>query len=717
MEDKLKYHLRFWDGVNWNYYYVDGNGDVDTTTTQTAINYTPAGWSESVINWERGFEYFGVVRSYSTPLRFVKDAAKILKHLFITYGVNAKCELYIELLDRTIATYGYAEIYRGDFNFRSFQTDDRYVSIEIMEGGFYAKRQARDNTVHEVPVDNNVDKIWVKLHPCKLQFRQTWITPENEDLNLTNTYLPTHIMSSIYEGTNLYMGVYDEINIGSSAQLISNLSSSSQDVLLNYHFDINVFVPGGTTVGAPYKFRLYYEMVEISNPSVVVSEHNIQYGTPLINSGASQTFTGDNSQVITIPAGHQIIVVKQLETTTGSPGNVSPASYDCTQLGSTLEMIVDQMTDTKYFPALKPKKVFETIVDEMTDGETTAASSYLDTHEDKVLTCGDAICNLENSVIKIDFNTLFKAFMTRLSTSLIYDRDTDTCTLARFLTAFDDTDGINLGEFASLEIEPMTDLIFTNLNIGYRENVYDKVNGKDEFNTLSKYRSPIIGQTEDYSLVSDVRTDMYGILSTALNLNGKKSTDASTDNDVFWVHADISAVAGQIPYGLIGAGEDYYDLYRDNTLTISNIYDTENAFNIFFTPRRCMIENEPLIHSLLYGNDAESLKFQTSTKTNNDNTKMVTDDGVTIIDEGADIVIGDMEDPAFVPIYAQIEVMSDINLNEEMKTKSYKRAYGTYKGITYKGFIIKASMELDFPTKQKYRLLFTTGTDLTNLIT
>ena len=59
----------------------------------------------------------------------------------------------------------------------------------------------------------------------------------------------------------------------------------------------------------------------------------------------------------------------------------------------------------------------------------------------------------------------------------------------------------------------------------------------------------------------------------------------------------------------------------------------------------------------------------------------------------------------------------DINLNEEMKTKAYKRAYGTYKGITYKGFIIKASMELDFPTKQKYRLLFTTGTDLTNLIT
>ncbi len=62
-------------------YYTINNGQVTTTSNKTKLNYAPKGWESIVLTWERDFKVGGIFRKFSLPLEFVKDGAKILKHI------------------------------------------------------------------------------------------------------------------------------------------------------------------------------------------------------------------------------------------------------------------------------------------------------------------------------------------------------------------------------------------------------------------------------------------------------------------------------------------------------------------------------------------------------------------------------------------------------------------------------------------------------------
>jgi hypothetical protein len=87
MSEKLyKYYLRFDDAGTWKYYYVNTSGVVSNTTTKTEINYAPKGWSKTKpLKWERGFEYWGVMQSFSLPLEFVVDGGKNIEGICIIH--------------------------------------------------------------------------------------------------------------------------------------------------------------------------------------------------------------------------------------------------------------------------------------------------------------------------------------------------------------------------------------------------------------------------------------------------------------------------------------------------------------------------------------------------------------------------------------------------------------------------------------------------------
>ena len=92
----FKYYLRYFAGGVWHYYYVDNAGTVQDTTTKTELTYTPKNWDDIVLTWERGFTYHGIFQAFTVPIEFVKDGAKILRHLYVYYGTEGACQLYIE---------------------------------------------------------------------------------------------------------------------------------------------------------------------------------------------------------------------------------------------------------------------------------------------------------------------------------------------------------------------------------------------------------------------------------------------------------------------------------------------------------------------------------------------------------------------------------------------------------------------------------------------
>ena len=341
-----------------------------------------------------------------------------------------------------------------------------------------------------------------------------------------------------------------------------------------------------------------------------------------------------------------------------------------------------------------------------------------------LLTSGDALRNLPNSVLKTSFEDYFTAHNCMFNSAMYYDKSLDEVFMTYKYDVFDLASAtLSIGEVNNIEVAPLTQEMFAKLRIGYRMNSYDEVNGKDEFNKELQFQSGLTRVTSERNLVSPYRADMYGIELTRANLNEKTQADESTDNDIFWVHADLSTIAGQIPAGLPGAGEDYYDLYRDNTLTITGLYSANTAFNIDFSPKRRMFAHGYWIRSVLYPPIPNTLTYTTSSKTASGNVGMATDDGVTIITEQANESIsslpptgeGTPRNQVLFPLVFTVEVKVPTNISILM-ANPHREIEFTYNGITGYGWLLQVSDEPSFTPKQTYKLIASTTNTLTDLI-
>jgi hypothetical protein len=218
---------------------------------------------------------------------------------------------------------------------------------------------------------------------------------------------------------------------------------------------------------------------------------------------------------------------------------------------------------------------------------------------------------------------------------------------------------------------------------------------------------------------------MYGIELTRANLSGKKNSDSEADNGVFWLHADLSASAGTIPAGFQGAGQPYYELYRDNTLTITGLLYPSDAYNIEFSPKRRMFAHGDYIKSVLYNILSSNLSFTSSSKTQDAGVALSTDDGATIIDEKAnEQVSGLSSDIIFYAITAEMDIVTPINIKELFDATIPSTPIPTvhaliefeYNGNTYEGFCLMITEQPTWRPKQKIKLILSPNTDLNDLL-
>ena len=131
----FRFYLRYNDSGTYKYYYVSG-GSVLTTTTQTQLSRAPLGWKDCEVGWERGFTYFGLFTNYTTPLKFIKDGAMILRSrsYVVGGGIESKLELFVEKFNPS--TYAYETFFTGDLDMSQSVDEFNYVTANIMESGF-----------------------------------------------------------------------------------------------------------------------------------------------------------------------------------------------------------------------------------------------------------------------------------------------------------------------------------------------------------------------------------------------------------------------------------------------------------------------------------------------------------------------------------------------------------------------------------------------------
>lgn len=115
------------------------------------LEHAPDGWDEQMVKWVRNKKYYGMFRSFTIPLKFVKDGAFHLRKDFYTWGLDAAATLTVKRRDH--ATYQYYTVFTGEFDFSTFKDTQNYVEVNLVDSGLV--KLVKDNEAVEYEVPNS----------------------------------------------------------------------------------------------------------------------------------------------------------------------------------------------------------------------------------------------------------------------------------------------------------------------------------------------------------------------------------------------------------------------------------------------------------------------------------------------------------------------------------------------------------------------------------
>jgi hypothetical protein len=720
----FNFYFRRKNALTWDWYFVDSEGNVASETSGSPIHplkNAPENWLTTKINNKRMDSIHGMFRALSTSIEFVGDAAKIGKFIHAEGGVEAELELFVQKFDGDTITipnildWDYKNYTVADVDFSTYSYQNNKISLNTIEGGFYTKYKAFSKTPYEISIDLNTKKKWVKLHSCFYLFKAKWLRSNGEVIIKelqSQEGVPTFFNYS-NEGTNTNLGIFSNNPSGgltpfTNLRIFRNESSAPITLSVFYHFDYNVFVPSANVGGFITHSFIVVNNIDIVTAAIIAFQDSV-----MLNPGQSKNSLGNTTINITLNPGEYVFTTIKVSQTQGAAGNGSGAHF--TQHNSYITIDFDNPTKEGYFPAVAVSDVYKQLIEKIAGPDVVASSDLFENvNKDKLITSFDAIRNLPNSVLKISLDDLLTDLDAVHCTSLSFNKPTNTVNLEDRKHVYQNDLIANIGEVESMEIENYTAEMFLNLKHGYSTYTYDDTNGKDEANVEVSRTMPFTRILSEKIIKSETRTDMYGILNAYLNLNGKTSTDADSDNDRCFVHID-QTTTGTIPIGNIGAGEAYYNLYRDPTLVITNRYKPSSVFNIFYTTLRCLYRWGEWFRGLLHHRDQEFIKYQTSSKSNATGLRMTTFDGTTTLDEGADIAVNSLGDAYFLPYVAKIKSKDIPQIDSLLSNTPYGFIQWQFKGKEWYGYLLSIDHETLTHKLTEALLLLHPSSDLNNL--
>ena len=671
--DKFQYYLTDEDG---KFYYVE-NGAVKLSVEPIPLPQSPSGWQDLLIGWERDLTKYGIIRNFSLPLGFVLDGAKIIRHLF--YNSNIEKEIHLVItkykVDYKATTFKeyYYKFYEGELDLSTLKDELTRVTVNIAETGYVKKLKANAATPFEIPFDQ--DKIRVKMDGIYLYQKFNYIVQAGSSVR-------THVLGTLeaaMEGGGAGLAHFTSYltQVGNNyqdvdfAQRLEYFLAATQDIS-------NVRIKGTLKFTAYGSTSVY--LVNSNNEVVYTLAQFTYNGTPL-----STTKSFDIT--IDVEKGLNYFLVGQ-------------SAFTVVYEETTFTVDFKSKFGTTYIYAYKPLDYYKKLVVKVL-GANVGTSDLLSDNANYCITCGDAVRGLDGAKIKFSYNNFFEAYNTVLNAGAsIEDNQLLFESKDRY---FDTSNPIDLGEVKDLKFSVATDLISNTEKIGYPVQQIDDVNGKSSFNNTHIYTTPVTRVVKEVALIAPVVTDPFAIENYRLNLDGKTTTDDSTDNEVILLDVDLDDPQTDS----LGT---YYNLKRETYTSISGLPDPDTTFNIRFSPKTLMFTHQRGFDSVFYGFENADLEFQTTEK----NASLTRTIGGTTIDEDSDFTI--TGNPYFLPFYMEFDTQVPIDLATILGVDQNRCFQFEWKGYTWEGFLIKAGIAPNDNKAQAFKVLLTPNNDLTKLI-
>ena len=709
------YIFALMDGQN-NFYCILNDGSVSLTSQPYFLKFSPSGWDDIAIKNIRNKKYFGIDRSVSLPLSYVRDGGKIIKHVLYNDGIEASLYLVIaqQQLDYVPGVhYGfwYKKLFRGEVDLSAFTHDSSKVTVTTLEDGLAKYLKSNESTIQEYPFDEsaiNVKMDGINLHE-KLNYQEidkfeivrslyglSFLTPAtfiNAEGDSTGIIMQTQTLQDLGGLT------WDQI-LALDNYIVRNVGSTTVNIKLSGRMELKCT----DMVSLPaYAFRARF----LTSTQTLVNQNLYQIPFPVFSSGVYSTGNMDVGQ--TYFADYEINIPLQPNEKLffegiyfGGPG--SEVKIEFTE-NSKFKIEFITRKPTTYIKAYRPQALFQKIIASVTEGKYIAdMSMYLLNNKDVVFTSGNAIRGIEDATIKISLNDFFE-FWDSFDSVGLFERD-GMVDFGRKKEMIDTSNVIPLGipAFSTLKVSIAKEYLLNELEIGYAEmdNEVGVLNGKQEFNTKFLFSVGTVKSPAKLSKIPNTTASCYQIEKIRVTTFDKDSTDYKADNKNFVLHIEANQ---QPESGIIPA---HYKLNRDLNSTVTNgLVEAGTVFNLYLSPKRNLLRNADFIHSCFYRNEAKVFSFKSAS----DNQSLVCD-GIV---EKDDVPLSSLDDPFFQPIYFDGEFNAPDNIIDLLDVNPLQVLSFSINGETFKGVMMDGGISPSTRKTQEYKLLSLATNDLTKL--
>lgn len=526
------------------------NGVVTTTGTPTPLPNTPDGWQEVSLAWERNREKHGILRGFSRDLGFVKDGAHILRDAYYKNHIDRKMFLLIQQLgleyDPTYYKWLYSFLYKGEIDLSTFKDTRDKVTVNIMEGGLSKSVNIGQTVVHEIPLTDDPDTVFLKMDGIELQERAKYemLTELSiaKSVYGTNFFAPATFINREGELPYIFFGpqsLQEATSLAWDDKLASdNYMTKAAD---NNSSVINVLIEGtirySCTDNDPSNgFRMRF----IRSNQLIADQNDYEiFADGAIVSGSNY----EHAISLTIPLlpGERLYLEGIY---TGGAGNEVSIEYDDE---SVFHLSYQRRGETSYVPAMTRKSLMRKLLNKIAGHEDYSISTLLDS-DNRLVTSGDALRGIEDAVIKTSLQDFFGDVNADLCAGMGIEAGAATANLpaGERLTIearagyYDSSSPIDLGEVQDWEVAYAADMAISAIKVGWKEPDIENVNGKYEFNAQTVFTTPQKRINREYNIVSPYKGSAFEAELTRISMNGKDSTDAKNDNDCFVIVAQRS---------------------------------------------------------------------------------------------------------------------------------------------------------------------------------
>lgn len=575
-------------------YYLDAMGNLQfgniTSGRDFSLPEDPEGWMDIQLMYGRNTHYWGLNRSYTVPLKFVGDGAKILRRLYyLGKSIEQPVSLVILKWDEE---QGFFKLYfKGQLDLTqkrdAVATD---FTCNVMEGGILQLLKSYENTVVQLPCDGSIPEN-VKVLADGIKFNDVFhyqilkiVSPYpgqqslpcvflgndgdnigviHGDQNLENPYADYTAKSANFVYTNISPSV---------VRIQGSISIKSDPAITNtgfYLFAVTSLAQARSSGG----FSGIDHAVGLVRPQNPLPTDPAPFFAPVrsqVNVNGQITYSFDES--ISLAANENLFIMFFNDF----------ADHPIQILGGTFDLSFSSRLPSSRVWGIPAPDVWKLIGQNLNALASTSdypfnyafTSLLLEEFRRFVLTSGDAArastnpnyfqyynqatLNPQNPnndsfdqfaslgpVVKISLSDFFDSVNAILCAAVGNQIDSsgkDSIFLeARRYVLNPDVITLELDQVSNLVVSVDTDHLFNWLESGYAPNDYDETSGKYEYNNTSQYQTTIKTLAKILQIISKIRTDSYGFEFKRYNTQGgKSSTFNNNDNSLWFLNTDFS---------------------------------------------------------------------------------------------------------------------------------------------------------------------------------